>query len=415
LFVWPVTLNSDNLTFGFSTGLDDWRVWAAAAVHATIFTLAWRAGRRAPFVLFAVAWMYITVSPASSVFPLVEPVNEHRMYIPYMMLAPLAAWLMIAGVLRGARAFGYSARFGRNAAAATLVVAAVALGAGAYARNQVWQTEVSLWEDVYSKNPDSPRALNVLGISLLNAGEFERGLPLLERCHLLSPNYLPCMVHLGIGYAHFKRYDEGLAVLKRGFELAPDYPHINYHLALYYKDYLGRPDEAIPHLERVIRVTEGRFFAASIKLAEVYIDKRELGRASQVAQAVLKLDSSNADAWDMLARAELLGGRLDQAERIVSRLVSTLPDVTRYYYDYAHVAELRRDPGKALKLYATIAQREPDAIQAHLGVWRTARAVGDLETAQRASVAIDKLKTSAQWRFISSLALPGEKPGQLAP
>ncbi|MBI3543048.1 MAG: tetratricopeptide repeat protein [Deltaproteobacteria bacterium] len=337
LFFWPVQLNSDNLSFDFSPGLEDWRVWAALSFHVAVWAGAWVAARRHRFVLFAVAWIYVTVLPASSFFPLVEAVNEHRMYIPYMLLAPLAAW----GAFSGLASLG-----GRAVAVAALSAIVLALGAGAYARNEVWQTNISLWEDVYSKNPDSPRALNVLGVSLVNEGQFERAGPMLERCHQLSPGYLPCMVHLSMVYAHYRRYEDGLKLLRYANSLDPDYPHVNFHLGVYYKDYLGRPDEAIPHLQRLIKFTAGRFFQGTLKLADLYIDKGRYLDAMKLADSVLNADNSNGDAWDTLARAEMLSGDLEKSGRIFARLKDAVPDGARYVLDYPSLNLPGEKPGQ---------------------------------------------------------------------
>jgi hypothetical protein len=107
------------------------------------------------------------VLPASSVFQLVEAVNEHRSYIPYMFLALLAVLLAAQGlqkIILTKRAF-------RRGAVFLWVSAVLLLASGTYARNQVWLTEEALWTDIYQKNPNSIRAMNVLGVTLFNAGK----------------------------------------------------------------------------------------------------------------------------------------------------------------------------------------------------------------------------------------------------
>ncbi|MBI3557480.1 MAG: hypothetical protein HY074_14540, partial [Deltaproteobacteria bacterium] len=315
LFFWPVSLNADNLSFDFSNTLVDVRVLAALAFHLAVFGVAWVYGKRRRFILFAVVWMYVTVLPASSIFPLVEAVNEHRAYIPYMLLTLLSSWLLFSGLvaLGATRFFG-----GRGRALAVMVFSLFVflLGAGTYARNEVWQTDISLWEDIYSKNPDSPRALNVLGISKLNHGELATAMPMLVRCHQLARTYLPCMVHLSIGYAQTREYQKGLEILKEAYSYDPNYPHVNFHLGLYYKDYLGDFREAITYLGHVKQLTGGRFFQATIKLAEIYLDDGDYDRSIQVSDSVLELDISNGDAWDVLGRARMFKGDLAGAQKI---------------------------------------------------------------------------------------------------
>ena len=408
LFFWPVTLNADNLAFDFSPGLQDGRVWVALAANVAIWGLAWWYGRKRRFVFFAVVWMYVTVSPAASVFPLVEAVNEHRMYVPYMFLSLLSVW----GVFEAASYFGVKAQ---RIALGALVVAVLSLGVGAHARNEVWQTDLSLWEDVYEKNPESPRAMNVLGVSLLNAGQFERSVQLLERCHALVPQYLPCMVHLGMGYAQYKRYDEGLRVLQYANSLDPNYPHVNFHLGLYYKDYFGDFTSARRHFQRAIDATDGRFFPATVKLAEIEVEEDRLEEAARITNDLLKIDPSNGDAAEVQAKAMLMLGQYDNARNIFQRLAQHAPGEVRFALDLANVAERSGQLAQARDIFAQIVTRMPSAIQAWQGVARVAEKLGDREMARVASAKVSEMKGSGAWDFFPSTFLVGEKKGQVKP
>lgn len=405
LFAWPVTLNSDNLAFGFSQGLDDWRVWACGAFHVAVWAAAWRYGRKHRFGLFAIAWFYITILPASSFFPLVEAVNEHRMYIPYMMAAPLASWLL----------FRFATKRGLKTAIAAATVVSLLLGAGAFARNRVWQTDVSLWEDVLAKNPDSPRALNVLAISLIDQGELGRSVQMLERCHRLVPTYLPCIVHLSIAYSHLKRFKEGLAVLEYGYRVDPDYPHLNFHLGLYYKDYFGDFEKAVPYFKRVRELTAGRFYQATLKLADIDIEEGHLDEALTLVNSVLDTDLTNGDAWDGLGRIKVLRGNFMDARNIFKKLIEAVPNSPRYVVDGANLAERAHDNEQARSLFAHLVEINPMAIQGWQGLARLARAQGDLKAAAEAQAKIDDLLRTREWYFIPSALLVGEKPRQTAP
>ena len=408
LFFWPVTLNADNLAFDFSSGLDDWRMWAALAGNVVIWTMAWRYGRIRRFVLFAVVWLYVTVSPAASIFPLVEAVNEHRMYAPYMLLSLLAVW----GVFELASRYGVK---GQRVAIGALSVLALALGVGAHARNEVWQTDLSLWEDVYEKNPQSPRAMNVLGVSLLGSGQVERSVKLLERCHALVPQYLPCMVHLGMGYAQQKRYDEGLKILQYANSLDPNYPHVNFHLGLYYKDYFGDFVSARRHFQNAINATNGRFFPATIKLAEIEVEEDHLEEAARITNDLLKLDATNGDAAEVQAKAMLLLGRFDDARKIFERLVGYAPGEVRFALDMANLAERSGQLAAARDIFAQITTRMPPVIQAWQGVARLSEKLGDREMARVAATKIAELKSTGQWTFLPSMILVGEKKAQVRP
>lgn len=405
LFFWPVTLNADNLAFDFSSGLDDWRVWASGAVHAAVWAAAWHFGKARRFVLYAVAWVYITVLPASSFFPLVEAVNEHRFYIPYMLLSLLSVWAV----------FELIGRKSRGAAVALATMASLALAIGAHARNQVWQTDLTLWEDVYEKNPDSPRAMSVLGIGLIHSGELVRSVQLLERCHKIAPRYLPCIVHLSIAYSNLKRYDDGLRILQAGAEINPNYPHVNFHLGLYLKEYYGDYESAAGYFTKVYELTSGRFYQAAIKLAEMKIEDGDLKEAERLAKLILDVDMTNGEAWEIIGRVMIFKGQYADAGIVIRKLLEAVPESSKYRLDLANVYERAKNWQAAAEAYERVVRGDPKAIQGWQGLVRVATELKQPELVEQAKAKVAELKHMGNWNFIPSMLLPGEKPRQTRP
>ncbi|MBI2605949.1 MAG: tetratricopeptide repeat protein [Deltaproteobacteria bacterium] len=423
LYFWPVRLNADNLGFELSPGLADLRVWGALTAHVAIGSLAWIFRRRDPFAIFAVAWMYVTVLPASSVFQLSEAVNEHRAYIPYMMLAPLAAWALFGAVSWVGSRLRFSERIGAMVYLGVIILASAALGVGAYARNEVWKSDVTLWEDVLAKNPGSVRAMSVLGVSYLNRGETRRALALFERCHADAPAYLPCIVHLSMAYADTKEFGKGLDLLRQGYRLDPDYPHVNFHLGIYYKEYIRDVERAKIHFRRVESLTSGRFFQATLKLAEIEMEEGRVDDAISTAKRVIALDAGNGDAWELIGRCALLRGDGPSAQRIFSRLLAIEPNSPRNLLDFANLAERSGDWRTAGAYYQRATIENPRAIQAWQGLARAAKALGNppttapnaSQTIARATAAVERLKAGRAWTWYASMFLSGEKPGQIEP
>jgi tetratricopeptide (TPR) repeat protein len=415
LFFFPYELNADNLAFDFSPGLEDWRVWVALLLHAAVWWLTLRYGRRRRFVLFAVTWAYITVLPASSIFPLVEAVNEHRFYIPFMFMALLTAWLVVEGCCALSARSSASLKPARNFAALALGIFVLAQGIGAHARNEVWQTDISLWEDVLSKNPQSPRAMNVLGVSLMNRGNFDRSAKLLEECHRIAPAYLPCVVHLSINYAHFKEFDKGLAILRQGNQIDPNYVHVNFHLGFYYKEYFGDFDKARYYLKKVVELTSGRFFQATLKLAEMEMEDGRVDDGMRIASQVLQVDQSNGDAWDVFGKGYVLKGDLNSATHIAMRLYESAPDSVRYILNVANIAERKRDYQIANEFYRKAIQKEPNETQGWAGLRRIAAATGDKASEAEAARKYLEVKSGKDWVYLASMFFPGDKPKQVKP
>lgn len=150
---------------------------AGAALIVAVAALGIALVRRHPLAALALLWPLITLSVESSIVPIVDPMVEHRMYLP------LAGVAIGVGALF-ALARGHWPRVARTAGAAV----AGALIALTFARNVVWQTPLTLWLDAAEKSPDKAR------------------------------------VHLnaGVAYHHLEQLDDAVGHYCRALELDPD-------------------------------------------------------------------------------------------------------------------------------------------------------------------------------------------------
>jgi len=119
--------------------------------------LALAAGGRARVAAFSVALGLLVLGPSSTLIVLADVIFEHRFYLPL-----LGGALLLPVVLERLLRLGPPLPGGR-----VLLVAAILLGLiGATLvskRNQVWQTDLTLWEDVTQKSPRKPRGWVNLG------------------------------------------------------------------------------------------------------------------------------------------------------------------------------------------------------------------------------------------------------------
>jgi hypothetical protein len=152
LLLVPVGLNIDHDVPAATTlsppvlaGLLFLLVLAAAGIWAV---------RRFPLVGFAILWFFIAQSVESSFLPIDDVMMEHRMYLamPGLSLAIAAAYCAAQ------RRWPRSGRVAGAAIAALLV-------ALTFARNQVWQTPLSLWSDAARKSPHKARVQVNLGVA----------------------------------------------------------------------------------------------------------------------------------------------------------------------------------------------------------------------------------------------------------
>jgi len=138
----------------------DFKTIVLFGVWAWLIAWAIRNAHRDKLRAFGILWFFITLSVESSIIPITDVIQEHRLYLPMLGFAIfLAVTLMkvVGNPDRLAKAF------------LTLIVIYAFL---TYARNQDWQTEQGLWKDTVKKSPHSAIALSNLGEMYLLKGDF---------------------------------------------------------------------------------------------------------------------------------------------------------------------------------------------------------------------------------------------------
>lgn len=234
---------------------------------------AWR------IVAWGIVWFFVALSVESSVIPIVDPMNEHRVYLPS------AGFFVAIAVVAGLAARALSpARAGGLVAGAAVAVAAV-LAIATLARNEVWTDEISLWTDAASKATRKARPWNNMGAALHDGGRHQEARAALENAIRIEPGYARAYYNLArIVLTVDRRPEEALALLERAIRLDPGYLDARVNLAAALLD-LRRPSEVIavldaggPRLARDPRAVFNRG-VAQVLLGDV---AGALGRASEL-------------------------------------------------------------------------------------------------------------------------------------
>jgi tetratricopeptide (TPR) repeat protein len=180
---------------------------AALFVTAVFLFIRSRSSLSRRLLAFGIALFFITLSVESSIIPIADVIFEHRLYLPSIgLLIALSAMTVSFGEkLRK--------RYGRWATIALLCTTAAviaALSAAAFIRNTVWQSEISLWEDVVEKQPSGVRGHSMLGILYQRNGRLDLAIEKYRRAIQIRPSYAEAHVNLGSAYVDLGRLDEGM-------------------------------------------------------------------------------------------------------------------------------------------------------------------------------------------------------------
>ena len=188
----PLRLSADTQWPLVESPLDG-RVLIGGAFIAAALWAAWLTSRRRETrpIAFGILWFFVALLPTSSLVPFSEPMNDHRMYFPFVGLILAVVWA--AGL--AARRWAEPAR-APIAAAAVAVILAMAYGT--WQRNIVWRTEESLWLDATIKSPDNGRGLMNYGVIQMSKGNYTVADEYFERALKYTPNYAYLHVNIAI-------------------------------------------------------------------------------------------------------------------------------------------------------------------------------------------------------------------------
>jgi Flp pilus assembly protein TadD len=244
LFFIPFGLSADTDLRPFENWYDPRALIGFAFVIALIALIRYLARRddMRP-ASFGLAWYAIALVPTSSIYPLAEVVNEHRVFLPYMGLA--LAIVFILDALLPRRAF-----------AVVVIAAILALGAGTWTRNKVWLTDESLWKDTIEKSPRNGRALFSYGRTQMTKGNYAMAKSYYDRAEKMEPAYPVLEINMGINEGALGNAAAAEQHFQRALAMLDDVDG-----RFYFARWLvsaGRAPEAIAHLTAATRIDPAR-------------------------------------------------------------------------------------------------------------------------------------------------------------
>lgn len=157
------------------------------------------------FVGFGLLWFFITLSIESSVIPIIDVIFEHRLYLP-------SAGIFMAAALLGSMTIErLNVNFPKRNIALCFIVAAIlcVLPVTTYFRNNVWRSELALWEDVVNKSANNPRALAIVGAELIATGNTDQAIEHFQAAIRIKPDYTDAAICLGNAYMDKGMLEEG--------------------------------------------------------------------------------------------------------------------------------------------------------------------------------------------------------------
>lgn len=222
-------------------------------------------------VAFGIFWFFVALSVESSMIPIVDVIFEHRAYLSsagFLTAAATGCFLILKACEKERL---------RKTGIAALCLLPLILSSATYARNKVWRSEISLWEDVVRKSPQKARGHD----------------------------------HLCLAY-----YDKGLNYkainhCQTALVIQPDYANVHYNLALAFRSE-GMLDKAIEHFQLYMKINADDAEAHN-ELGVTYGMKGQRDKALIHFQITVRLDPQNASAYHNIGTVYKKMGFLEKA------------------------------------------------------------------------------------------------------
>ena len=266
LLVMPVGQNFDHAYPLISSPLD-LRFISAFLITVSLIAGAWLCFRRksknpGAIVLFGVLWYFISLLPSSSIVPLPDLFAEHRCYLPSLGIFLVLA----AGLHRFLQcSSGYLER--RVMLYFICSFAVLLLSVATLLRNEVLQSQESLWRDALAKGSNSPRVWKGLGIVNFDEGRIDESARCFERALEMAPNDHEAWYNLCTLYVKTRQADKAIEATERGLLSKPDAVQI-LQLRGMALVMAGRVQEGLQHLELILQHYPN-FRSAHLAIADV--------------------------------------------------------------------------------------------------------------------------------------------------
>jgi tetratricopeptide (TPR) repeat protein len=352
LLVWPV---DQNLAYDYpaSHSLLDPPVFLsflflsalfAAAVYLVFLSRRAAADPRLRLIGFGLLWFFVTLSIESSIIPIRDVINEHRLYLP-------SAGLFL-GV--GVAVLGYAGR-ARVWAAMGIGLLVLIFSVLTFERNLVWRDELSLWTDVVRKSPNLALGYYSLGAAFANQGKLDEAIKNYARSLELDPKDPRTHYDLANAYKKAGRIEESIREYQSAITLVPGYAEAHNNLGIVYEE-RGQMEDAFREYQTALRF-KPYLADAHNNMGVVY---KKMGRTDDAVleyRKAIALDPAFVEAYNNLGTIYKNTGRLQEAVRVFRAVVALRPDDPEahnrlgiLYVSLGHVEEGIREYQAAIHL-----------------------------------------------------------------
>ncbi len=288
LFVLPFGQNLDPqfpfshsvLDHGAIFGLLALLVWVGAALYFR---------NRFPLASFGTFAFLILLAPTSSFMPIADPFAERRVYLPMLGL------LLIVGEL------ARRVKASRSQLASTTLAVLLVCTVLTWRRNQVWTSDVALWQDTVEKSPDKARPRSQLAFAYYSAGRCAEAAAEYKKASELAPPDQALYADWALAEDCAGNFQASVDIIRKSIALRPN-AHAYATLGMFYAKH-GDDDQALAALD-LAEQRDAHFFLPYVYRGNIYMRRRQYAKAAEQFRKALDREPFYDQARQGLAAAE---------------------------------------------------------------------------------------------------------------
>jgi cytochrome c-type biogenesis protein CcmH/NrfG len=324
----PVGMNIDHGVKFVDSLFNTWSILGFLFLLATLiygfFML-----KKEPLILFGLLWIFVTLFIESSIFPITDPMFDHRMYLPLVGFG-MALWSIVNRYV-----FSKSFKLQRPVIVGVLLL----LSISTIARNSVWNSRVAIWTSVTESYPDHLRGWMALGKMYLNDDEKDvrKSIECFEKARSINPELEENLMDLAFSYMLTRQEDKAIACYEK-LKTAKNREYREQAIKVLSAYYVskGNIDDAATYLRNDLKLqpndseTWKRLFA-------LYFDKKEFQKAFDIAREWTETMPKNADAMYYMAKSQFQLRDKEMAEQYLLRSLRIAPNHADAMMLYANI------------------------------------------------------------------------------
>ncbi len=254
-------------------------------------------------ITFGLIWFFLTISVEASFIPIADVVFEHRVYLPMLGLI-----LAFFGIL-------YEI-FSRKDKLIPIMFILIAMIVSvdivlANQRNNVWNSELTLWTDAVNKSPNKARTYFKRGQANLNDGKVNWALYDFSKVISLNPDFLSAYTYRAAIYISLGKNREALEDQNKFIDLSKDKTQGYLNRARTYMK-MKAYGRAIEDLESYLK-RNNQDIDVMLEKAKAYELINDAPNAIKTVKIALKIDSLNPKLQYNLARYYYMTAQFDSA------------------------------------------------------------------------------------------------------